>query len=110
MRLDFVSTAGRCRLANASTRERLLVAGARVAHLVRQPLDGLEILREHVETRIDDRCDVGEVAGEVRRQRFDGRPRAARFDRADAVGVMPRAAVRQVVAIDRRQHDVAADP
>ena len=83
----------RCRFANASTAERLRIARARVAHPAREALDGLEILREHVQTRVDDRRDVGEVAGEVRRQRFDGRLRTARLDRADAVGVMARAAV-----------------
>ena len=87
--------------------ERLPVTGTRVAHLARQPLDGLEILREHVDAGVDDGRDVGELAGEIRRQRLDGRLRAARLDRADAIGVMARAAVGQVVAIDGRQHDVA---
>ena len=107
MRLDFVSTFGAMALREREHVERLPVAGARVADLAREALDGLEILREHVEAGVDDRRDVGEVAGEVRRQRLDGRLRAARLDRADAVGVVARAAVGQIVAIDGRQHDVA---
>ncbi len=87
--------------------ERLTVTGARVADLAREPLDGLEILREHVHAGVDDGRDVGKLAGEIRRQRLDGRLRAAGLDRADAIGVMARAAVGQVVAIDGRQHDVA---
>ena len=45
---------------------------------MREPLDGLEILREHVEAGVDDRLNVGKVAGEIGRQRFDGRLRATR--------------------------------
>ena len=48
-----VSTAGRWRLACASTAQRLLVAGARIAHRVRQPAHGLDVLREHFRPGID---------------------------------------------------------
>ncbi len=38
--------------------ERLPVARARVAHRVREPLDRLDVLREHLDAGIDDRLDV----------------------------------------------------
>src|SRR5262245_50714740 len=38
--------------------ERLLVTGTRVANSAREPLDGLEVLREHVEAGVDDGLDV----------------------------------------------------
>src|SRR5690606_24137755 len=71
-----------------------------------QPPHRLDVLREHVEARGDDRLDVREIAGKVGRQRLDGGFRAARLDRANARGVVAGAAVGQVVAVDRRQHDV----
>ena len=87
--------------------ERLAVTRARVAHRVREALDRLDVLREDLDSGIHDGLDVGKHALEVRRQRFDRGRGIRRLDRAHAGREMRGAAVRQVVAIHRGQHDVA---
>ena len=46
------------------------------------------------------------LAQEIGRQDFDGRLRAALADGADGLGEMPRAAVGEIVAVDRGDDDV----
>ena len=87
--------------------ERLRIACARVADRVRQPADGLDVLGKHLEPAVDHRLDVGQCTLEVRGQGFDGRIRTAALDLADARGEVRGSAVRQVVAIDRSEHDIA---
>ena len=93
-------------LRRGPARERLVVAGARIADLRGQPADRLQVVRKHIHAGLDHRGDGREVAGEVGRQRLDGRAGIASLDRADAGGVVPRPAVRQVVPVDGREDHV----
>ncbi len=106
IRLVLVSTVGLVLLGVREHGERLLIAGARIAHGMRQPLHRLDVLREHFESRIHHGLDVAQHALEIRRQRFDGDVRRAPLDGANGAGVVPGAAIRQIVAIHRGEHDV----
>ena len=86
--------------------ERLVVARAGVAHGMRQPAYGLDVLGEHVQAGIENGLDVAEHAVEVGGQRFDRGLRVEALDRADAGGIVGGAAVIEVVAIDRGDHHV----
>ena len=57
--------------------QRLLVAGARIAHRMRQAPHGLDVLREHLQAGIDHGFHVAQHALEIRRQRFDRGLRSA---------------------------------
>ena len=87
-------------------RERLVVGRARIAHRMRQAAHRFDVLREHVQAAVDDRLDVAQHALEIRRQRLDRGVGIESLDLADAGGEMRRAAVGQVVAIDRGEHHV----
>ena len=106
IRLVLVSTVGLVLLGVREHGEGLLVARARIAHRMRQPLHRLDVLREHFEARIHHGLDVAQHALEIRRQRFDGDVRRAPLDGANRSGVVRGAAIRQVVAIHRGEHDV----
>ena len=86
--------------------ERALVAGARIAHRGRQAAHRLEVLREDVRARREDRRHGLRAALEVGRQRLDPGGRGTALDGADAGRVVRRAAIRQIVPIDRREHHV----
>ena len=84
----------------------LLVAGAWIAHRMRQAAHGLDVLREHVEPGIDHQFDVAQHALKVGRQGFHCGVGRTLLDGAHAGCVMSRTAVLQIVAIDRSEHDV----
>ena len=86
--------------------QRLFVGRARIAHGMRQATHGLDVLREDVESAVDDRLDVGHHALEIGRQRLDRGCGIEALDLAHARREVRGAAVGQVVAIHRRQHDV----
>lgn len=50
--------------------QTLLEVGTAVAHERRQILDGLDVVRVHVESRLCHAFDVGEVAAKVAREAF----------------------------------------
>ena len=106
IRLVLVSTSGRCALAAARTFDALPIAGARIAHRMGQALDRFHVLRENLQARIHDRTHMLEHAGEIGCQRLDRGVWIALLDRPHGRRVMRRAAVRQVVPIDRREHHV----
>ena len=100
----------RWRFACVEHRQRLRVARARVAHSVREPLrrsrDSARTRRRRSRRRSRRRASLPAKSGVSASTTVCG---TARLDRAHAVGVVLRAAVRQIVAIDRRQHDVLED-
>ena len=67
---------------------------------------GFEIVVEHVGPRRDHLLDRAVLAEEIRRQHLDRGGGAARADGADGLREMLRAAVGEIVAIDRGDHDV----
>ena len=69
----------------------------------------LEIVVEHVGSRVDHDLDRAVLAQEVGRQHLDRGARIARSDRPDGVREMLRAAVVKIVAIDR-SHDHMGKP
>ena len=86
--------------------ERLLIARTRIAHGMREPLHRLDVLRKDFESRIHHGLDIAQHALEIRRERFDGDVWRAPLDGANGFGVVPGAAIRQIVAIHRGEHDV----
>ena len=68
---------------------------------------GLDVLRKHLDPGVDHRLDVRAHALEVRRQRLDGGMGAAALDGAHARGIVRRAAVGEIVAVDGGEHDIA---
>ncbi len=102
-----MSRSGRCALACGQHVQSLRIAGARVAHGMREAAHRLEVLREHVDPAIDHGLDVRAHALEIRCQRLDGGRGIALFDGADGRGVVGRAAVRKIVAVHGGEHDVA---
>src|SRR5690606_16552626 len=87
--------------------ERLLVPCSRISDRMRQAAYRLDVLSEHIEAAVDNGLDGREIALEIRRQRLDGSLRTDALDLAHACGEMTCAAVRQIVAIHGRQHDVS---
>jgi hypothetical protein len=86
-------------------RVRAVVAGLH-ADLAAQPRDRLEVVGEHVGARVEHGVDVGEVALEVGDQHLDRHVRGLAVARVQRLGPDARAAVGQVVAVDRRDHRV----
>ena len=82
------------------------VIGARIAHAVLKPLHGFDIVRVNVQARIHDRLDRFDIAAEIRNERFDDDLGIETLDLADRRREMPCAAVLQIIAIHRSQHDV----
>ena len=67
---------------------------------------GFQIVVEHVGLGLRDHFQRAFLAQEVRRQDFDRRGRAARTDGADGLRKMLGAAIGEIVAIDRGDHDM----
>jgi hypothetical protein len=65
-----------------------------------------KVWREHVAAGIEHGVDIGEHTLKIGRQRLDRRARPQALDRAHGGCVVGGAAVRQIIAIDRGQHDV----
>ena len=85
--------------------DRMEIARARPhAEITRR--HGFQIVVEHVGLRRDHDLERAFLAQEVRRQDLDRGGRAARADRADGLGKMLGAAVGEIVAIDRGDHDM----
>ena len=87
--------------------QRLLVARAGIAHRMGEPTHRLDVLREDLEPGVDHGLDVGRDALEIRDQGLDRGLRHQVLDGPHRGGEMRRAAVRQVVAVDGGQHDIA---
>ncbi len=68
--------------------------------------NGFHVLREHFEAGVDHGLHVRQHALEVRRERLDRRLGAPLLDGTDAVRVVLRPAVGQIVAIHGGEHDV----
>ena len=98
---DLVKIVGSISLARCRRRIGVEVARARPHGEVFRR-HRLEIVVEHVGTRGDDGLQRPVLAQEVGRQHLDRGAGRARADGADDVGEVPAAAVRQVVAVDRR--------
>ena len=107
IRLVFTSTPGRCRLACASTASVCSYDGARITDGMREATHGLDVLREHLEAAVDDGLDVRQHALKIGGQRLDCRLRIERLDFAHARCEVCGATVGQIVAVHRREHDVA---
>mmetsp|Transcript_1920 Transcript_1920/g.4836 ORF Transcript_1920/g.4836 Transcript_1920/m.4836 type:complete len:382 (+) Transcript_1920:282-1427(+) len=91
---------------------RLGVPRAAVAHCLLQPLDRLDVVRVHVEARARDERDAVEAAPpvEVGGEALDAHRRLARLHAAHHPRVVLGAAIGQVVAVDRGDHDVVDLP
>ena len=86
--------------------QRLLVAGARISDGMGQAAHRLDVLRENIQAGVDDRLDVREHPLEVRRQRLDRGVGITALDGPNTGGVVAGAAIRQIIPVDRSQHDV----
>mmetsp|Transcript_23274 Transcript_23274/g.57784 ORF Transcript_23274/g.57784 Transcript_23274/m.57784 type:complete len:274 (+) Transcript_23274:244-1065(+) len=91
-------------------RQALRVPRAAVADRGLQALHGLDVVREDVEAGRRDEVDAGEVAGKVRGQRLDHELGLRALDLTDSVGEVLRAAVRDVVAVNRSEDHVFKSP
>ncbi len=85
--------------------QRVEVAGTRADGAV-EPRHRLEVVVVDVGPGGDDRLDRTRLAQEVGGQDLDRRARATGPDRLDAAHELEGAAVRQIVAVDRGDHDV----
>lgn len=90
--------------------EALAEGGAAVAHVGREGLDGLDVVRVDVEPAARHERHHVQVAPEVAGQGLDEQARLLGLDAPDGLGEVARAAVGEVVAVDARQHDVAQPP
>ena len=86
--------------------QTLCVIRAAVTNGCLETLDGLDVVIEDIHTRIDDGSHGLEVPLEVRDERFHEQLRAAGLDLPHGLCEVAGAAVREVVPIDGRQHDV----
>ncbi len=102
---DLVNTVGSSSLARCSRRSECEVARARPDRQIERR-HGLEIVVEDVGPRLDDDVKRAVLAQEVRRQHLDRGSGRGGADGADHRGEMRRAAVRQIVAIDRGDDDM----
>ena len=93
-------------------RERLAVPCAPVTHRRLQPLDRLDVVRVHVQTRARDGGDALEARGavEVGREALEAHRRLQLLDSPHRPRVVLCAAVGDVVAIDGRDDDVVDLP
>ena len=83
------------------------VTGAGVPHPAGEPLDGLQVLGENFHPGARHRRRRRQVAAEIRGQGFHRGGGVARADGRHACGVMPGAAVREVVPVHRGEHHIA---
>ena len=86
--------------------QRLVVSRTRTDRRV-EPRHRFQIVVEHVRMRRHDDLGRPILAQKVRRQHLDRGGRGRRPDGADDGGNMRRTAVRQVIAVDRGDHDMA---
>ncbi len=84
----------------------LLIAGSGVAYRMGQAAYGFEILGEDLQPGVDNHLDAACAPLEIRRQGFDCGVGIFRADCTHAVGIVLRAAIGQIVAIHRGEHDV----
>jgi hypothetical protein len=75
-----------------------------------QPVDGLDVVRKHVEATARQVAHRVQVTAEVGRQALDQDVAAQRLERAYGAREVLRAAIGDVVAVHRRQHHVADAP
>ena len=87
--------------------QRLFVAGAPVANARRQAADGFQIVREDFRPGIHHDVERAQVATEIAAEDLDPRAGDAFVNRAHGIGEDQRAAVREIVAVDRGQHEIA---
>ena len=86
--------------------ERPTVAGFRPAHPAIQARHGLGVVVEHLGSRIHDSPHRVPLIYKIGCEHFDGGTRRLAYG-ADAIGEVPRAAVRQIIAGDRRNDYVS---
>ena len=86
--------------------QRLLVTGARIAHRMGQAPYGLDVLREHFETRVDHGIDIRRHPLEIGHQSLDGGLWHQRLDLPHRGREMCSAPVGQIVAVDRGEHHI----
>ena len=84
----------------------LRVGRAAIPHDGLEAFDRLDIVVEHVHTRVDDGPHRLEVSLEIRDEGLDEQVGTAGLDLPHRLCEVSRASVGQVVAIDRREHDV----
>src|SRR3546814_1545766 len=96
-------------LGECQNAQRLPVAGARIAHDVRKAFDGFDVLGEYGQPGVEHRGHRFVVALEIGRQRLDRGLRTALVNGAYAGGIMPRSAIGEVIAVDRRKYDVRSE-
>jgi hypothetical protein len=97
-------------LGDAQHVERLAEVRAAVAHVRRQALGGLDVVREDVEARVCDELDHFRIAGVVADQGFDEHGGRFLLDLHDCLDGVARAAIGQVVAVHDGEHHVAQAP
>ena len=93
----------------SSNSQRALVAAARARRAV-QPRHGFDVVVQDVRPRVEHRAQRRFVSLEIGNQHFDAAAGIARARLRDRSREVRRAAVRQVVAIDRGDDDVARAP
>src|SRR5262249_52282810 len=79
--------------------QRLLISSAWITYRMREPTHRLDVLREDLETRINNRLDILQHGLEVRRQCLNARLGTTLLDRPNARCVMSGTAVSKVVAV-----------
>src|SRR6185312_13050844 len=87
--------------------ECLIVGGAWIADLMSEAPYGLDVLCEDVDFGIKHAFNVAHYPLEIRRQCLDGDGAIVSFDGANAGRIVCSAAVRQIIAIYRGQHNVS---
>ena len=90
--------------------DALAEGGASVADERGELLDGLDVVRVDVEAAGGHELHCCQVTTEIARQGLDKHLWRLELDAADGVGKVAGAAVGQVVAVDRGQHNVAQAP
>lgn len=81
-----------------------------IAHIWRQGLSRLNIVCIHIEATLGHNLDHIQVATEITRQRLHQERRLLALYPANRLCEMPRAAVRQVIPVNARQHNVSQSP
>ena len=94
-------------LANMSKNLQGAVVASLGTHRRVHAIDGLHVVGEDFWACIDNHLEVIKIAFEIAHQGFNRHVRAGGMDPADGVRPDGCAAVREIVAIDRSDHDVA---
>mmetsp|Transcript_5130 Transcript_5130/g.22907 ORF Transcript_5130/g.22907 Transcript_5130/m.22907 type:complete len:436 (-) Transcript_5130:137-1444(-) len=103
-------TLGSRRLGVPQDAEGLIVPGSRVPHAFLQPLHRLDVVSENVQTRVGEVRHRALVALKVRREALGEDLGLERLEGPDGPREVLGSAVGDVVAVHRRQHDVADAP